>query len=61
MVNLLNKAEATTLGGVSFPRLDISKGQSAVRLEDGGLMLARQVAITEEAYSPVRDDGTAAL
>ena len=24
-------------------------------------MLARQVAIAEEAYSPVRDDGTAAL
>ena len=61
MVNLLNKAQAATLGGVSFTWLDISKGQGPVRLEDGGLMLAGQVAITKEAHSPVGDDGAAAL
>ena len=61
LVDLVDETEASTLGRVSFAGLDVGEGQGAIGLDDGSLMLAREIAVIEDAHAAVRDTGVAAL
>ena len=61
MVDLVDEAEASALGGVGFSGFDIGEGQRAIGLDDRGLMLAGEIAVIEETDATVRDAGVAAL
>ena len=60
LVDFVDEAKTSTLGGIGFAGFDVREGQGAVGLDDRGLMLAGQVAVIEKPHAAVRDAATAA-